>query len=122
MWNLSSDDVNHAKERISRRRAELEARYAEERQALDAEDAVVETLERSAAEFANKYAGQNIAEATSVDMATPEPEAASEMPSLATAPGEAAVGGDAKHGSRWRLHLGGRPDGDNATVGAIATR
>ena len=63
MWNLSSDDVQQAKERINRRRAEIEARYNEERQVLDAEGAVIETLERSAAEFAEKYAVKNAAEA-----------------------------------------------------------
>lgn len=132
MWNLSSDDVQHAKERISRHRAELEARYAEERKALDAEDAVVETLERSAAEFAQKYVVKPKAEEPAaavpppVAEAEPVPETAApagpdripvSVPAVETAAGHQ----DGKHGSRWRLHLGGRPDGEGQ-VGAVATR
>ena len=123
MWNLSSDDVRHAKERIADRRKELEARYAEERKTLDAEHAVIETLERSAAEFATKYAVK-LAE---TPVAAPVVEAAAEVepaPVVApeTAPADAAsLGGDTKHGSRWRLHLGGRPDADNP-AGAVAAR
>ena len=126
MWNLSSDDVQQAKERINRRRAEIEARYNEERQVLDAEGAVIETLERSAAEFAEKYAVKNAAEAP-VDAPAPQDTSPpAEKPVAAAAPTpepveSAPVGGDAKPGSRWRLHLGGRPDGEG-TVGAIATR
>jgi hypothetical protein len=48
MWNISSNDVEHAKESIKLRRAEVETRYAEEKEALDAEFAAIETLERAA--------------------------------------------------------------------------
>jgi len=69
MWNLSSDDVQQAKDRIKRRRDELEARYAEERKGLDADEMVIDTLERTAAEFASKSAGTVAAAAP----AAPEP-------------------------------------------------
>jgi hypothetical protein len=134
MWNLTSDDVQHAKDRINRRRAEIEARYAEERQALDAEDTMVEALARSAAEFALKYAGKAAAETPAASAAPgsqseaqPEPPAETAAPQAAAVvaeavvPAEASTAGDAKQGSRWRLHLGARPDGDGA-IGAVATR
>ena len=47
MWKISSNDVEHAKETIKVRRAEIETRYAKEKEALDAEFAVIETLELS---------------------------------------------------------------------------
>jgi len=51
MWNITSNNVQRAKERLQLRRAEIETRYAEEKKALDAEFAVIETLERAASEF-----------------------------------------------------------------------
>lgn len=54
MWNISSNDVEHAKESIKLRRTEVETRYAEEKEVLDAEFAVIETLERAASAFALK--------------------------------------------------------------------
>jgi len=94
MWNISSNDVEHAKDSIKLRRAEIEARYAEEKEALDAEFAVIETLERAASEFSLKH---NRAEF----------EAAPE----ATVPVETGTndGIDEKPHSRWRLHLGKGP-------------
>ncbi|HXC11225.1 MAG TPA: hypothetical protein VNV39_00105, partial [Stellaceae bacterium] len=55
MWTINSNDVMQAKGRIERRRAEIETRYAEEKEALDAEFAVIETLERAASEFAVRH-------------------------------------------------------------------
>lgn len=55
MWTINSNDVMQAKGRIERRRTEIETRYAEEKEALDAEFAVIETLERAASEFAVRH-------------------------------------------------------------------
>jgi hypothetical protein len=99
MWNISSNDVEHAKESINLRRAEVEARYTGEKEALDAEFAVIETLERAASEFSLKHNREQI-------------QAVAET----TVPAESAVGegGDEKPHSRWRLHLGNRPDLDGS--------
>jgi hypothetical protein len=51
MWHITSNNVQRAKERLQLRRAEIETRYAEEKKALDAEFAVIETLELAASEF-----------------------------------------------------------------------
>ncbi len=59
MWNITSNIVQRAKERLQLRRAEIETRYAEEKEALDAECAVIETLERAASEFMLKLDREN---------------------------------------------------------------
>jgi hypothetical protein len=59
MWNITSNNVQRAKERLQLRRAEIETRYAEEKKALDAEFAVIETLERAASEFMLKLNREN---------------------------------------------------------------
>ncbi len=51
MWNITSNNVQRAKEQLEQRRAEIEARYAEENRVLDAEASAIETLERAASEF-----------------------------------------------------------------------
>lgn len=120
MWNLSSDDVQQARDRIKRRRDELEARYAEERKGLEADEMVIETLERTAAEFASKYA--DAAPAANAVAAEPVPPVDSAVAPAGELSGEFGAGqSDAKHGSRWRLHLGGRPEGEGQ-VGVAASR
>jgi hypothetical protein len=100
MWNISSNDVEHAKESIKLRRTEVETRYAEEKEVLDAEFAVIETLERAASAFAlkrNREPVQAVGETTTT--------------------AEIGVGsdGEERSHSRWRLHLGNRtPDADGA--------
>jgi hypothetical protein len=59
MWNITSNNVQRAKERLELRRTEIETRYAEEKKALDAEVAVIETLERAASEFMLKLNREN---------------------------------------------------------------
>jgi len=100
MWNISSNDVEHAKEAIKVRRSEVETRYAKEKEALDAEFAAIETLERAASEFALNHNREQV-------QAVPE----------ATAPAEVGMSeaSEEKIHSRWRLHLGNRPsDSDGA--------
>ncbi|MBV8121081.1 MAG: hypothetical protein JO081_14230 [Alphaproteobacteria bacterium] len=79
MWTISSTDVQQARERIDRRRAELEARYANEKEALDTESATIEALERAATEFAQRH--------KSADPVVAGGPTASDEP---TGPGEAA--------------------------------
>jgi hypothetical protein len=59
MWNITSNNVQRAKERLQLRRAEIETRYAEEKKALDVEFAVIETLERAASDFMLKLNREN---------------------------------------------------------------
>jgi hypothetical protein len=59
MWHITSNNVQRAKERLQLRRAEIETRYAEEKKALDAEFAVIETLELAASEFMLKLNREN---------------------------------------------------------------
>jgi hypothetical protein len=102
MWNISSNDVQQAKESIRLRRAEVEARYEDETKALDAEFAVIETLERAASEFALNH---------KLDLMQAAPED--------TAPAEVGIsdGSEEKTHSRWRLNLGSRPsDADGVTA------
>jgi|SRR5271166_5031969 len=109
MWNITSNDVQQAKDRLERRRAAVEARYAEDKQALDTEFAVIETLERAAAEFAGKYSRD---------------EAAGSAETISAAEIGIANGGDEsggrdllKSGSRWRLHLGNRAGEAEGAIG-----
>ena len=104
MWNISSNDVEHAKESIKLRRAEIEARYAEEKEALDAEFAVIETLERAASEFAVKRNQEQV-------QAVPEAAAPAEM--------GMSDGGEERPHSRWRLHIGNRPSDSDGAVGDV---
>jgi hypothetical protein len=104
MWNISSNDVEHAKETIKLRRAEVEARYVKEKEALDAEFAAIETLERAASEFALNH---NREEA----QAAPED----------TTPAEIGMsdGTEEKSHSRWRLHLGNRSSDSDGAIGNV---
>ena len=130
MWTINSNDVQQAKDRLERRRSEIETRYAEEKQSIEAECAVVETLERVAAEFAVRHIAEDpeFASAPPVAEADPpgtgEPAESSEDVAAAPAPAaEADPAGDdeasgpfdiLKPGSRWRLNRASRllnPDG-----------
>jgi hypothetical protein len=104
MWNISSNDVEQAKESIRLRRAAAEARYEDEMRALDAEFAAVETLERAASEFALSHQLDQV-------------QAAPDDP----APAEADIsdGSEEKIPSRWRLHLGSRPSDADGAIGNI---
>ena len=74
MWTISSNDVQQAKDRLDRRRIEIEARYAEDKKALDAENAMIETLERTAAAFAQRLIPENPATPAVVTPADGRPE------------------------------------------------
>jgi hypothetical protein len=130
MWTINSNDVAQAKDRLERRRTEIETRYAEETRSLDAECAVVETLERVAAEFAVRHIADDPELAAAPPPAEADPPGASEpaesREDVADAPPPAAEADPAgddeasgpfdilKPGSRWRLNRASRllnPDG-----------
>jgi hypothetical protein len=114
MWNLTSYDINRIKGQLQARRARIDAKYAEETKALDADFADLETLERVAATFAHKYKADEPVDApaeTSETTAEQSPQVETEAPpegQLAATSGE-ANGPDTKLGSRWRLALRDRP-------------
>jgi hypothetical protein len=116
MWNLTAYDVNRIKGQLQARRARIDAKYAEETKALDADFADVETLERVATALAVKYQPDASAdipqESESPDSAeddSPRVEIAAALdPQLAASSGDASST-DPKHGSRWRLALRDRP-------------
>jgi hypothetical protein len=115
MWNLTSYDIHRVKGQLQARRARIDAKYAEDSKALDAEFAEVETLERVAAAVALKYRPDDAADASEANHAkagedgTPiEAEGMSETLSV-TAPADVGAGTDPKIASRWRLALRDRP-------------
>ena len=55
MWNITSSELELAREELKGRRAAVEARYAKDLQGLDDDLAEIETLERAAAAFALKH-------------------------------------------------------------------
>jgi hypothetical protein len=89
MWTISSNDVELAKQRVERRRVEIEARYAAEKTALEAEVAAIEALERVAVEFAQRHPVSGAADAT-----MPSP-GKSELPNQPSAAGEPPGDGEA---------------------------
>ena len=119
MWNLTSYDINRIKGQLQARKARIDAKYAEETRALDADFADLETLERVAAVLALKYKADASAEATEENSETPDEESpqteAETAPEaqLAATSGE-ANGPDGKFGSRWRLALRDRPVASDA--------
>lgn len=119
MWSLTSDDVQRAKEHARQRRAEVEARYAEELKSIEAECVEIETLERIAAEFSLRHnrpvpAAVELAEFARTDEAAPAPAAEPAADGPVEEP--PANGGDRKLASRWRFQLAHRGE-DGAAYG-----
>ena len=109
---MTSLDVNRIKGQLQARRARIDAKYAEETKALDAEFAELGTLERVAAKIALKYKPSEPADAperSPDDAAQDNPQngvaIAQETPAGLTA----GNGVEVKLGSRWRLALRDRP-------------
>ena len=114
MWNLTSYDINRIKGQLQARKARIDARYAEDTKALDADFADLETLERVAAGLALKYKADEPADAAEESSDTTAEESleadADPAPEVQlTAAAAEASGPDAKFGSRWRLALRDRP-------------
>ncbi len=114
MWNLTSYDINRIKGQLQARKARIDAKYAEETKALDADFADVETLERVASTLSLKYKADEPAEAPGENTNG----ASEESPPIDTGSAPEAEpamtsgdggGPEAKPGSRWRLALRDRP-------------
>src|SRR6516164_11456408 len=88
MWNLTSYDINWIKGQLHARKVRIEAKYAEETKALDADFADLETLERVAAVLALKYKAD---EAAATPEENPEPPAEESSQSEAEAVPEAQL-------------------------------
>ena len=82
MWNITSSELELAREELKGRRAAVEARYAKDLQGLDDDLAEIETLERAAAAFALKHKTE-AEPGTATTEAEAEPKTASEMPAVA---------------------------------------
>ena len=81
MWTLTPDNLERAKIELRRRRAAIEARYAEELKAVDTDVEEIETLERVAHSFSVKHlSATDIAPESSA--ATRAPVAVESEPSI----------------------------------------
>jgi hypothetical protein len=134
MWNINSSSVQRARDELELRRTEFEAKYAEEKQALDAEFAAIEALERAASEFMlrrtrksggtaadasgdddgdsdNAGGGSEAAERAAAEenpaAVAPQPMAETSTAASSTAPLDLL-----KPGSRWRLYRTGNRPGE----------
>ena len=115
MWNLTSYDLHRIKGQLQARRARIDAKYAEDSKALDAEFAELETLERIAAAVALKYrpddtadpSEENSSKAGEDDTPIESEVVAETQPLMAAADG--GNGADPKTASRWRLAPRDRP-------------
>jgi hypothetical protein len=109
MWNLTSFDIHRVKGELQARRARIDAKYAEDSKALDAEFAELEALERLAASVAIKYRAHEAPETPEESSAkAAENTAPIEDGGLPEAPAVTATvssGGDPRTASRWRLAL-----------------
>jgi len=115
MWNLTSYDIHQIIGRLQARRARIDAKYAEDSKALDAEFAELETLERVAASVALKYRPDDVADTSEENSAKAggdrtliEAEIVSEA-QPETAPADRGDAADPRTVSRWRLALRDRP-------------
>jgi len=114
MWNLTSFDVNRIKGQLQARRARIDAKYAEDTKALEAEFAELDILERVPAAVAVKYKADepaDIQEQSSADTVEDNPpsEVGTAPEAFPGSPAGDASGTEAKPGSRWRLALRDRP-------------
>src|SRR5260370_804774 len=115
MWNLTSYDIHQIIGQLQARRARIDAKYAEDSKALDAELAELETLERVAASWPLKYRPDDAADSSEEnsgkageDGAPIEAGDVSEGQPV-TALADRGGGAVLKTASRWRLALRDRP-------------
>jgi hypothetical protein len=114
MWNLTPDALLRVKEELKGRRAAIQARYADEVKAIEADLEEIENLERVAYSFAVKHLNdeeQAAAEADAAQVSEPEPEAEPVAVAALEPLAEDAVaaengGRESKGSSRWRMRLG----------------
>jgi hypothetical protein len=120
MWNLTPDALLRVKEELKGRRAAIQARYADEVKAIEADLEEIENLERVAYSFAVKHLNDEEQAAAAVEaqpVSEPEPEA---EPVAALEPlAEESValedgGRESKGSSRWRMRLGANSEAESA--------
>ena len=114
MWNLTSFDINRIKGQLQARRARIDAKYAEETKALEADFADLDTLERVATSIALKFKANEPVDAPEQSSAdtvegNPPSEVVTAPEAVPGSPPGDGNGPEAKLGSRWRLALRERP-------------
>jgi hypothetical protein len=120
MWNLTPDALQRVKEELKGRRAAIQARYADEVKAIEADLEEIENLERVAYSFAVKHLNDEEQAAAAVEAepaSAPEPEAepVAALEPLAEEPVALDGGGrEAKGSSRWRMRLGANSEAESA--------
>lgn len=132
MWNLTPDYIQQVKEELKGRRAAIQARYADELKALEADIEELETLERVAYAIAVKHLGAGAAaephaaiapapDSSAVEFSEDHPIAALQpavlLPAVSLAADQTAdhvAEHDAKGLSRWRRRLEPRTENEPA--------
>ena len=112
MWNLTADDIQHAKEALMDRRAAVQAHYDSEVSRLDAELTDIEIVERFALNFASKHkedapSNPTVAPASEVRDAAPPTNGMGEETAVERSTDAEAAHAGAKSSSRWRMSLNG---------------
>ena len=112
MWNLTADDIQHAKEALMDRRAAVQAHYDSEVSRLDVELADIERVERFAIDFASKHkedalSNQAVDPASAVRDAAPPINGVGEETAVEKSTDAEAAPAAAKNSSRWRMSLNG---------------
>ena len=108
MWNLSGDDILHAKEELKGRRAAIQAHYDNEIKRLEADIANLETFEQAALKFvANFKGGGEAASVEGVGAASGATEGKDWEAPVEDDADSGSTGDEAKSGSRWRVRFGG---------------
>ncbi|MBV9551352.1 MAG: hypothetical protein JO032_01045 [Alphaproteobacteria bacterium] len=108
MWNLTPEYLQQVKEELKGRRAAIQARYADELKALEADLEEIETLERVAYAVAAKHVPEPAPAG-----AHAEPVAVAEL-EPAEAAAEDGPGAGSKGLSRWRMRLDAKNETETA--------
>src|ERR1700733_5374767 len=119
MWNLTPEYIEQMKEELKGRRAAIQARYADELKAVEADLEEVETLERIAYAVAVKHLPEPPpGEPPQVVPSPAEPEVAAievaMLPPLPVDPMSNGPGAEATGLSRWRMRLDAHSENEPA--------
>jgi len=115
MWTLTPEYIQQVKEELKGRRAAIEARYADELEAIASDLDEIETLERIAYSFAVKHLPDSEPAETAVEPVVevaalqPEPAAEGMKAELEEVPDNGKTGL-----SRWRMHLDSKAQAESA--------
>jgi hypothetical protein len=129
MWNLTPEYIEQMKEELKGRRAAIQARYADELKAVEADLEEVETLERIAYAVAVKHLpepppgeppqvvpspAEPAVEALEVAMLQPMPVDPMSTDPMSTDPMSAGPEAEATGLSRWRMRLDAHSENEPA--------